>query len=143
LLISFSAIYTEVGISFKISHKILNLIREKLDLLNLETNDKKIQNKLKNRQYIGFLISTRISYKEINILEPNFLRKSKFVEIILNLPFIQYNENNYVEIFLDNLEIAIIKGLNKLCIENNNIKEIFTEVKREVIGNDNYKYIET
>jgi hypothetical protein len=49
LLISFSVIYSEVGISFKISHKILHLIREKLDLLNLETNDIKTQNKLKSR----------------------------------------------------------------------------------------------
>jgi hypothetical protein len=59
------------------------------------------------------------------------------------MPFIQYNENNYVEIFLDNLEIAIIKGLNKLFIENDKIKNIFEEVKNEVIGNSNYEYIET
>jgi hypothetical protein len=58
------------------------------------------------------------------------------------MPFIQYNENNYVEMFLDNFEIAIVKGLNKLFIENNKIKKVFDEVKNEVIGNSNYEYIE-
>jgi hypothetical protein len=139
LLVNISGIYSEENVSFRISHKIDKLIMEKLTALNLSPNE---EAKIKNRENIGFLISTGKNCDEIIVNEPFFPRKSKFVDIGIVLPYLNEKNNNYVKNYLDNIEIGIMNGLKKIDIEDERIINVFQEIKAEVIGNENYKYIE-
>jgi hypothetical protein len=139
--IGFTAIYPEVNIEFKISWKVFKLIMEKINALNLISNNK---SKLKNREYIGFMISTKENCNDIITYKPKYYKNSKFINIDMDLPYLkETDENNYVKQFLDNLENGIIKGLKELEIEDKRIEKIFENIVNEVIGNENYKYTES
>jgi hypothetical protein len=140
LLVNISRLFSEENVGFKISHKIDKLIMEKLTTLNLSPDKKR---KIKNKEYIGFLITTGKNCTEIIVNEPFYPRKSKFVDIGIVLPYLnETNQNNYIKYYLDNIESGIINGLKKIDIEDERIKNVFQDIKTEVIGNENYKYIE-
>jgi hypothetical protein len=140
VLVNISGIYSEENTIFRISHKVDKLIMEKLTALNLSPNEK---TKIKNREYIGFLITTGRNCNKITVNEPFYPRKSKFVDIGIVLPYFnETNENNYVKYYLDNIEIGIINGFKKIDIEDDRIINVFQNIKTEVIGNENYKYVE-
>jgi hypothetical protein len=132
MLINISALYAEVNINFKISHKVLKLIMEKLNGLNLSSNNKK---KTRDREYIGFIISTKENCNEHVIYKPKYYRNSKFITIDMYLPYLnESDEKTYVKHFLENIEYAIINGLKQLEIEDERIKYEFEKIKEEVIG---------
>lgn len=136
MLINFSSVFTEAGCNFKISHKIYKLLMENLTNLKLQANYPK--NKKEN---IGFLISTHFNCSEIKVHEPQFPIRSKFIDISINLPFLDIEDRNeYVSTFLDNLEKACIIGLRMLDITDERIKDVFTVVRKEVIDNEQYDY---
>jgi hypothetical protein len=113
---------------------------EKLNTLNLISKDK---SKIKDREYIGFIISTKEDSKDIIVYKPKYYKNSKFINIDMDLPYLNISdENNYVKYFLEYIEKGIIIGLNKLEIEDERIKHIFEDIRNEVVGNKNYKYIE-
>jgi hypothetical protein len=139
MLINISKIFLEENINFKISYKVDKLIMEKLSELNLEPINKSIT---KKRDYIGFLISTTKNANEIIINDPQFRKRSKFIDISITLPFLEYNKEDYLNKYLNNLEKAIIIGLSKLEIKDERIENIFNKIEEEIINNENYKYIE-
>jgi hypothetical protein len=72
--------------------------------------------------------------------KPNFKKITDTVVIDLMLPFIQYDENNYTQIFLNNLEMAIAEGLTSLSMYSEYIPQTFSEIYKEVIVNKKYWY---
>jgi hypothetical protein len=139
MLINISGIYLEVGIKFKVSWKVDKLIMGKLSELDLQSTDK---SKLKNREYIGFLITTTKDSHDIIINGPRFRRRSKFIDFSVTLPFLEYFTEDYLNKYLNSLEEALIMGFNKLEIKDKRINDVFKMVKEEITGNENYKYIE-
>ena len=140
MLFGFSELYAEVGIKLKISYKVYKLIMEKLNILNLTSNNKE---KMEDREYIGFMITTKENSKDIIVYKPKYYKNSRFINMDMELPYLkETDENNYLKHFLDNIENGIIIGLNKLEIEDERIKNVFENIRNEVIGNENYKYSE-
>ena len=131
----------------KIPKNVYDLVSEKLSVLKLVPVNKKFQNKLKTKECIQFVIdmfpaSIEISStgEEIYVNKPDFKKITDTVEIEVILPFMEYDKNKYSQIFLDNLEIAIVEGLTSLGIYSENISQTFNEIKNEVKANNKYWY---
>lgn len=142
---SYPQIWTE-RYEFRVSKNVYDLISERLTNLELKPYTKKLKNKLKTKQYIQFgivPIPFPINKKEIFVHEPKFKSNSDTVVIDLLLPFIEYNDNNYEVIFFRNLKIAIKEGLSKLNISIAYIDDIFFEIYKEIIGNNQVNLIDT
>ena len=116
-------------------------------MLKLVPVNKEFKNKLKTTQYIQFntytvpySIDNFSTHKRFNMIDPKFKKNNDIVLIDLMFPFIQhdsfiqYGENNYTytQIFLNNLEIAVVEGLNKLSIYNEYISQTFNEIRNGV-----------
>jgi hypothetical protein len=94
-----------------------------------------------NRDGIGFLISTYYNCTEIKVFDPIFHNRSRFVDIPIELPFLEIEDRNeYLSVFLDNLEKACLHGFQKLKIEDQRIEDVFHMVKEDVLNNDLYDY---
>ena len=142
----FPQIWAETD-DFKVSRNVYDIISERINMLKLVPVNKKLKNKLKATQYIQFNIYTVpysidnfSTHKRFNMIDPKFKKNNDIVLIDLMFPFIQhdsfiqYGENNYTytQIFLNNLEIAVVEGLNKLSIYNEYISQTFNEIRNGV-----------
>jgi hypothetical protein len=141
MLINFSGVFTEVNTKFKISFKVHKLLMKLLTDLDLQA---KLPMSKTNRDAIGFIESTSRNCVEIKVSEPQYPRKSRFVDISIMLPFLEIdNEDQLLFKYLENLEIACLIGFKKLGIIDERISNVFSLVKKEVIGNKEYEYNET
>jgi hypothetical protein len=112
------------------------------NLTNLKLQAILPKNKL-NRDGIGFLISTCHNSSEIKVLEPIFPKRSRFVDIQVELPFLEIKDRKeYLSVFLSNLEKACLLGFRKLGIEDTRIEKIFSIAKEEVLNSNLYDYKE-
>ncbi|MDR2085196.1 MAG: hypothetical protein LBP67_09410 [Bacteroidales bacterium] len=128
--------WTELS-EFGISKEYLDLISERLNMLELKPSSKKMKNKLMTKQYIQFEIlpvpfytKNFSTHRMLNISEPRFKKNNDAVVICLMLSVTQ-DENNYIQKFYDNLEIGIKEGLYKLSIYIDYLDSIFYEIRKE------------
>ena len=132
---------------FKISKNVYDLVSERLNMLKLVPANKYFKNKLKTKETIQFgiysvpfSIEPFSAHKKFHMNKPDFKKITDTVAIDLMLPFIQYNENNYTQIFLNNLEMAIAESLLSLRIYSEYMSQTFNEIKKEVNVNKKYWY---
>jgi len=140
MIVNFSSVYNEKGVSFKISHKVFKLLMNDLTNLKLKAV---LPDNISKRDAIGFLITTDRNTSEIIVSNPVFPRKSRFVEIRLALPFLDIQDkNDYMAVFLDNLKNACLLGFQKIGIVDSRIETVFSNTKEIVVNNDQYDYKE-
>ena len=140
MIVNFSSVYNEKGVSFKISHKVFKLLMNDLTNLKLKAV---LPDNISKRDAIGFLITTDRNASEIIVSNPVFPRKSRFVEIRLALPFLDIQDkNDYMAVFLDNLKNACLLGFQKIGIVDSRIETVFSNTKEIVVNNDQYDYKE-
>jgi hypothetical protein len=140
MIVNFSSVFTETGVSFKVSHKVYKLLMDNLTNLKLQAILPKNKS---NRDGIGFLISTYCNSSEIKVFDPTFPNRSRFVDIQIELPFLDIKDRNeYLSVFLYNLEKACLLGFQKLGIEDQRIAKIFSIVKKDILNNSLYDYKE-
>ena len=139
MIINFSLIFPEPGIVFKVSWKVYKLLMQRLTALNIQVE---LHGNSK-RDCIGFMISTRKENTEIKVWEPKLYRKSRFIHFDVMLPYLEItDENEYLSIHLDQLKEACKTGFSQLGVtEYDLIESEFANVKKEVIGNTEYRYV--
>lgn len=134
-----SSFYYEVGITFKISHKVLKLIREKMNE-NYFSKDTIVQT-LGNKKCIRLEISARELVNEVQVMGPT--NEETDISFFVLLPYKDIiSSENQLETFIKSFFIAIGKILDKYNIERESLQTISEEVLTEVINNEKYVYTE-
>jgi len=139
MIINISSIFSEPEINFKVSWKVYKLLMQRLTALNVQVELPKNS----KRDCIGFMLSTRKDNTEIKVWEPKLHRGSRFIHFDVMLPYLEItDENEYLSIHLDHLKEACKTGFSQLGVtEYDLIDSEFANVKKEVMGNSEYRYV--
>lgn len=135
-----SFLFMEVGIKLKISYKVISHIRT---IIEKELFSDINQRELRNPTDVMISIGTNSSCEEASFNGPRKDSKNQMIIWNIQLPYKKVNDNiNPSKIFIDEL----FEQLSALFI-NYNINEkdlllIKQKVQLEVIGNDEYNYVE-
>jgi hypothetical protein len=133
------AIFSQVGISFKISHKVLKLIwnelEEKINLSELYSK--------KNKDYTLVLLLSAREQNDFAIMGATISKRYKVVEYVINMPYqeIQLDPQIY-DVFLTYMEKGIREIFEIYDIEQSELTPIFQNVREKVIDNPDYLYQE-
>lgn len=124
--------------NFDISNKVLSLIIVKLNTLI-------IPSELFNKKYEGYQLvlinSSRRQFEILTIKGPSVSKKYKCVEYVIYIPYLEVlNSENYLESFLNFYEQGVIEVLSKYQIDLSKVPDAFKEIKKEVLGNPDYRY---
>jgi hypothetical protein len=136
-----SSLYVEVDISFPISHKVDQLILDKM-ISNLPRENQQI---VKNGQAydLGVIVSTKKQIIEMSIQGPSFSKKYKMVDYTLWLPYSKIiKAQNILEAYLDFVTMALQAVFQRNAYPTDIIKKVMNEVKSEVLDNPDYEYSE-
>jgi hypothetical protein len=136
----FSAIFSQVGISFKISHKAVKLIwyelEEKVDLSDLFVK--------KYKDYTLVFIYSAREQNDFAVMEAIISKRYKVVEYVIKMPYREIQSDPKVyDVFLIYLEKGIREIFEKYEIEQKELHSIFQNVREKVIDNPEFRYIET
>ncbi|MWP50274.1 MULTISPECIES: hypothetical protein [unclassified Gilliamella] len=129
------AIFSQVGISFKVSHKVIKLIWSDLE----ERVPLSEEYEKKFRDYtLVFLYSAR-EQNDFLVKGPTISKRYKVIEYVIYMPFkeIQSDEEIY-NVFLMCMEKGVREVFRKYNINQNELKDIFYNVRKKVIGNIEY-----
>ncbi len=129
------AIFSQVGISFEISHKVVKLIWN--DLEQKVSLSEAFEKKYKNYTLV-FLYSAR-EENDFLVKGPTISKRYKVVEYVIRMPYkeIQSDEEVY-KVFLFYMEKGIREVFGEYNINQNELDSIFSNVRKEVIGNQEY-----
>jgi len=131
------AIFSQVGISFKISHKVIKLIwnelEEKIDLPESYTK--------KYKDYtLVFLYSAR-EQNDFAIMGVYVSKRYKIVEYVIRMPYKEIQSDPKVyDVFLTYMEKGIRKIFEIYDVEQSKLTHIFQNVREKVINNPDYLY---
>jgi hypothetical protein len=133
----FSAIFSEVGISFDISHKVIKLIwyalEEKVCLS--ECYEKK------HKDYTLVFIYSAREQNDFAIMGTTISKRYKVVEYVINMPYQEIHSDPKVyDVFLTYLEKGIREIFGIYDIKQNELTSIFQNAREKVIGNPEYLY---
>ena len=134
---SFSAIFSEVGISFKISHKVIKLIWNALEeRVSLSECYEK-----KHKDYtLVFMYSAR-EQNDFAIMGATISKRYKVVEYVINMPYQEIQSDPKVyDVFLTYMERGIREIFAMYDIEQSELTLIFQNVREQVIDNPDYFY---
>ena len=135
----FGAIFSQVGISFNISHKVVKLIWNELEERVL-LSDFFVK---KHKDYtLVFMYSAR-EQNDFAITEAIISKRYKVVEHVIRMPYreIQSDPKKY-DVFLTYLEKGIREIFEKYEIEQNELYSIFLNTRDKVIDNPEFRYNE-
>ena len=129
------AIFSQVGISFKISHKVVKLIWNELEekITLSETFEKKYKN-----YTLSFLYSAR-EENDFEIKGPIISKRYKVVEYVINMPYLKIQSDPEVyNVFLSYMEKGIRTVFEQYNISQSQLEAIFSIARKEIIGNPEY-----
>lgn len=136
--LTISSLYCEPGVKFSISHKVGNLLREKLiEKIMIPYNlIEKDQDK-----FLGLIVSTSSKTKEVDVKGPDYDKKNNFVNWGLWLPYREIKEAQdqlipFLKYFFD--AVAIL--FKKYNVKEEDIRQVQKSIEEEVINNQKYKY---
>lgn len=137
--ISISAIYSEPGYYFEVSHKVSHVIR---DAINAYL-EKQGENNF-DRKYVGYRLgiidSTDATEGELHIRGPLVSRHYKCVEWVIWMPYIRVARGYLLENFLNCFEEGLVLVFNKYQINTEGLPTLFKEIKEKVLHNPDYEY---
>jgi hypothetical protein len=136
---SFSAIFSQVGISFDISHKVIKLIWNELEE-KVALSDSFAK---KHKDYtLVFMYSAR-EQNDYAIMCPIISKRYKVVEYVIKMPYKEIQSDPKVyDIFLTYMEKGIREIFEMYDIKQSELTPIFQNVREKVIGNPDYLYQE-
>lgn len=129
VIINISCVYNEANISFNISYKLYEELTIGLTNLNLMAT---LPKNKKDRDAIGFIISSDKNITNPIISNPIYPRKSRFVEFFIKIPYIVCDDYETVKIFIKNLKTAFIESFEKLKINSSELDTVFYSVLKKV-----------
>lgn len=138
--LSISSFYSEPGFSFSISHKVDNLIREKLtDMVMVPYGlDKKDTN-----VFLGLDITTSSTTYSLEIKGPYYDKKNDFINWGLWLPYKEiYKEPDQLIPYLKYFFDAVVQVFKNYNIDEQEIRTVQKIVEGEVINNPEYIFEE-
>jgi hypothetical protein len=135
----FSAIFSQVGISFDISHKVVKLIwneiEEKVILSDFY--------KEKHKDYTLVFIYSAREQNDYAIMGATISKRYKVVEYIIYMPYKEIQSDPKVyDVFLTYIEKGIREIFEMYDIEQCELTPIFQNVRKKVINNPDYLYQE-
>ncbi|UTC66573.1 MULTISPECIES: hypothetical protein [unclassified Treponema] len=129
------AIFSDVGISFKISHKVVKLIWNDLEK---EINLSDEYNKVHKDYTLVFLYSARES-NDFFVTNPTISKRYKVVEYVIYMPYKEIQKDTDIyNIFLHYMEKGIRNIFEQYNINQYQIDDIFSKIRMKVIGNKEY-----
>ncbi|KGN79350.1 hypothetical protein HW49_06255 [Porphyromonadaceae bacterium COT-184 OH4590] len=129
------AIFSDVGISFKISHKVVKLIWNDLEK---EINLSDEYNKVHKDYTLVFLYSARES-NDFFVTKPTISKRYKIVEYVIYMPYKEIQKDTDIyNVFLCYMEKGIRNVFEQYNINQNQIDDIFSKIRMKVIGNKEY-----
>lgn len=129
MIINISCVYNEPDTSFNISYKLYEDLMIVLTNLNLTATLP--QNK-KDRDAIGFIVSSDRNITVPIISNPIYPRKSRFVECFIRIPYVICTDYKTIEIFIGLLKTAIMGSFEKLKIDSSKINTVFDSILKRV-----------
>lgn len=129
------AIFSQVGISFNISHKVIKLIWNGLEeRIFLSENYEK-----RHTDYtLAFLYSAREG-NDFAIKGPTVSKRYRIVEYVICMPYKEIlSDVEIYNVFLTYMETGIRTVFEQYNINQNELDVIFSDVRKEVIGNSEY-----
>ena len=138
--IGINSLYSEVGISFNISHKVDNYIVSLIEKRIMKTHKLDM---VKKNYFLELVITTKKDQKEVKVMGPDIDDNDKFISYALWLPYKQIDSsNNYLESYLQYLFEAIAVVFKEYNIKEEEVNNIFDDVKKEVLNNELYEFEE-
>jgi hypothetical protein len=133
----FSAIFSQVGISFDISHKVIKLIWNELE--ERVTLSDLFAKKHKDCTLV-FMYSAR-EQNDFAIMGATISKRYRVVEYVIYMPYqeIQSDPKIY-DVFLIYMEKGIRKIFEIYDIEQSELTPIFQNIREKVIDNPDYLY---
>lgn len=128
MILLLSEWYSEVGVEFKVSNKILKIIREKL-LENIFIPNG--LDKEEERYYFNIVITANSHSDELDVRGPTIRKREKMIDYGLWLPYNKIiKASNYLETYLDYLFAAFVKVFDNYKIS----EKVVLELKNEVVN---------
>ena len=135
----FSAIFSQVGVSFKISHKVIKLIWNELEE-QVALSDFFVK---KHKDYTLVFIYSAREQNDFSIMGATISKRYKVVEYVINMPYKEIQSDPKVyDVFLTYLEKGIREIFAMYDIEQCELTSIFKNVREKVIDNPDYLYQE-
>jgi hypothetical protein len=129
------AIFSQVGVSFEISHKVVKLIWN--DLEQKVSLSEAFEKKYKDYTLV-FLYSAR-EENDFLIKGPTISKRYKVVEYVIRMPYKEIQSDNEVyNVFLSYMEKGIREVFEQYNINQNELNAIFSNARKKVIGNPEY-----
>jgi hypothetical protein len=138
-----SSLFSEVNSYFSISHKVSLKIREILNE-NIDIfHDLQLNAKEKDMEIINLIVSTNKAALDVAVKGPDISRKDKMIQWGLWLPYEAIvSSTDQVIPYLKYYCEALVLLLGKYGISEERIRELWTNVESEIVGNSEYKYEE-
>ena len=130
--------YNEVGYSFNISHKVNNLIRDKVIEKIIEPNE---LDKKDNDWYLNLSVATDSNTKELEVRGPDIRKRAKFIDFGLWLPHDAINKSDYpLKEYIKYYFLALKQVFRNYNIPEEKFDPIQKFVEKEVLNNNEYEY---
>lgn len=135
-----NSLYIEPGITFSISHKVINLLRDKLTKSIMTPYGLTDENP---DTFLGLIISTNRETRDTLVKGPDHDKRNKVVNYGLWLPYRKIiNSKDILDAYLTCLFNAIVILFKTFNVNEKDVRKIESEIKQEVLGNPNYKFKE-
>ncbi len=117
----FTQIYAEVGVSFKLSHMLLNPLLAKLESLGKEIPF--LAEKVKAEDFVlDFIISSKRGIDATYIMGPNYLRKRARVEFSIFVPYRQIADfGERIDYVLGQVAVGIKMVFDKYGVDSSGV----------------------
>jgi hypothetical protein len=131
----FSAIFSQVGVSFNISHKVIKLIWNELeDKIALSDFFEK-----KHKDFTLVFIYSAREQNDFTVMGATISKRYKVVEYVINMPYQEIRSDpKMYDVFLGYMERGIREIFEMYGIEQRELTPIFQNVREKVIGNPDY-----
>jgi hypothetical protein len=140
MILLISSWYNEEGYSFDFSHKVDNLIREKI---KSEIFVKYKLNSIDDDWYLNLVIATDSKTTQVEVRGPETRKKAKMIDFGLWLPCDAINQStNPLESYIDSLFDSLIIVFNNYGVPDLDIENLKQVCKKEVLDNTEYLDIE-
>jgi len=134
-------IYPQVGTRLPVSHKVILLIRKRLDEDLWEKNN--LNSKLDGYD-IYYSITTRRNQTDLKVIGPKTDKRNKFIVWTIYFPYHPIVDNEVpIKIFIRCFFEAIITSLCTFGCSEEDVMRIEAGVLKEVVGNKDFAFSET
>jgi hypothetical protein len=140
MILTIRSWFSEPRIEFKISYKVLKLVRESLVDYIMKPFGLDI---LEPDLLIGLVITTTKNTTQLEVRGPEFDKRNKFINYGLWLPYKPITDaESYMKEFLKYLFEALVILFKKYDVPESAIWDVKERVQKEVLYNSTYNYVE-